>query len=223
MAKTLLLFTAILLTGSLAGSEVLCQLPPPPTSNKKTQVSFVVQMETFKKLGFVINPGVSESDLTELRESPGIEEDPYSILYMNLGRTIQREPWTPLTDRCWDFDVEAVEDHGDYISIMKNMERITRGELKFEELKDHVDLEQEKAWVSFKLRGVQYKWDLVVEDDYADPALFTRIVALTKKVGTKGKYTYFETGGQNAVIGYETPADRLAIIKATGLKIDWLD
>ena len=33
--------------------------------------------------------------------------------------------------------------------LIKNLERITRGELVFENVKDYVDIEEEKAWVSF--------------------------------------------------------------------------
>jgi len=71
--------------------------------------------------------------------------------------------------------------------------------------------------------GKNYKWDLAVDDDWVDTVLFTKVVALTRILKTKGRYTYFNTGGQNALIGYETPENRDAIIKATGLKIEWLD
>jgi hypothetical protein len=128
-----------------------------------------------------------------------------------------------LTNRVWNFDVEAIEDHGAYVEIMKNLERISRGEIRFENLKDFVDIESEKAWVSFTVRGKSYRWDLKVEDDWADPGLFTKLVKLTEELNTRGRYTYFFTGGQDALIGYETPEGRDAIVKATGLKIVWLN
>ena len=61
-------------------------------------------------------------------------------MYITIGQTIEQEPWTPLTDRCWKFDTEAIKDQGSYIDIFKNLERITRGELKFENVKDFVDI-----------------------------------------------------------------------------------
>ena len=198
-------------------------LPPPPSVFEKKRVPFEEQWETFQRLGFTLNRGIDDSTIAALRIDKSIVERPYAILYMELGRTIQREPWTPLTNQVWDFDVEAIEDHGDYVEIMKNLERISRGELKFQNLKDYVDVEAEKAWVSFMLRGRNYKWVLKVDDDWADPALFTKLVELTRTIKTKGQYTYFFTGGQNAVIGFETPEGRDALIKATGLKIVWQD
>ncbi len=198
-------------------------LPPPPRVAKKTPISFEQQWETFRKLGFSLNAGIDNSVVDDLRKDKSIEDKPYASLYMELGGTIQKEPWTPLTDRCWDFDTEAIEDHGAYVEVMKHLERISRGELKFENLKDFVDIEKEKAWVAFSIRGNNYKWDLKVDNDWVDPGLFTKVVGLTRTLRAKGRYTYFNTGGQNAVIGYETPEGRDALIKATGLKIEWLD
>ena len=185
-------------------------------------VSLDTQMDTFRELGFVLNSGTSMSDVDRWDGMEDFEKDPYSLLYSTLGQTIEREPWTPLTDRCWDFDTEAIEDHGAYVEIMNNMERITRGELKFENLKDYVDVEEETAWVSFSIGGGDYKWDLKIDDDWADPELFTKLVVITEKFKTEGRFTYFDTGGQNAVIGYETPENRGALNAATGLEIDWL-
>lgn len=122
----------------------------------------------------------------------------------------------------WDFDTEAIEDHGAYVDILKNMERISRGELKFENLKDYVDVEKGKAWVSFSIKGAKYHWDLKVNDDWVDEQLFSKLASLTLSLKTKGRYTYFYTGGQDALIGYETPESKEAIVKATGLKIVWL-
>lgn len=199
------------------------QPPPPPPTVAKKVVSFEEQMQVFANLGFDLNPGTKVSDVNRWGSKKEFEEPAFVTLYITLGQTVEREPWTPLTNRVWDFDTEAIEDHGAYVEIVKNLERISRGELKFEKLKDYVDLEEGRAWVSFTLLGKNYEWDLKVDDDWADPALFTKIVEITKTLNTKGRYTYFDTGGQNAVIGYETPESREAIIKATGLKIEWLN
>jgi hypothetical protein len=199
------------------------QISAKETKNVKN-VPFEIQLETFRKLGFTLNSGIEISDIDRWgKEKKELENEPYSLLYTTLGQTIEREPWTPLTNRCWDFDTEAIEDHGAYVEIMKNLERITRGEIKFENLKDYVDVEEEKAWVSFTVNKVNYEWNLKVNDDWVDENLFTKVVELTNKLKTKGKYTYFNTGGQDAVIGFETPEKRDEVIKATGLKIEWLN
>lgn len=186
-------------------------------------MSFETQLETFRKLGFALNSGITISDVDRWGGRDEFENEPYSLLYATLGQTIDREPWTPLTNRCWHLDTEAIEDYGAYVEIFENLARISRGELRFVNLKDYVDVEEEKAWVSFSINGDDYKWNLKVDDDWVDETLFTKIVELTNKYKTKGKFTYFNTGGQDLVIGYETPEGRDEITKATGLKIEWLE
>lgn len=195
--------------------------PPPVVENPK--VSLETQLETFRSLGFTLNNGVSMAELETPENRTAFEKKPYSLMYIELGRTIEREPWTPLTDRCWDFDTEAIEDHGSYVEILKNLQRISRGVIKFENLRDYVDVEKQIAWVSFSFKGKQYKWNLKVEDDWVDEQIFSKIVALLRQSNVVGRYTYFDTGGQNAVIGFETPVDLEKLKKATGLKIEWLD
>lgn len=184
--------------------------------------SFEEQLEIFKELGFELNKGTDKSDI-ERWDKQDFLDDPFSLMYMTLGQTIEREPWTPLTDKCWDFDTEAIEDHGSYIDIIKNLERITRDSLKFENVKDYVDIEEGKAWVSFTFENKDYKWNLKVDNDWVDFELFSKIVELTKNSKTKGQYTYFDTGGQNAVIGFETIESLKEIKNKTGLKIVWLN
>ncbi|MBJ2176547.1 hypothetical protein JBL43_20025 [Aureibaculum sp. A20] len=184
--------------------------------------TFEQQLEIFKELGFELNNGTNKSDIERWEKQEFLDE-PFTLMYMTLGQTIEREPWTPLTNKCWDFDTEAIEDHGSYIEIFENLERITRGELKFENVKDYVDIEEGKAWVSFTFSGKDYKWNLEVDDDWVDTDLFSKVVELTEKVKSKGRYTYFDTGGQNAVIGFETEKSLKEIKSKTGLKIEWFE
>lgn len=191
--------------------------------SKKSKPTFEEQLKTFTELGFELNEGVDSSDINRWENGhQEFEDQPYHLMYMTLGQTIEREPWTPITNKCWDFDLEAIEDHGAYIEIMKNISRITNGDLTFENLEDYVDLEKGKAWVSFVCNGDIYKWDLKVDDDWADGELFDKVQALTSKFKTSGKFTFFNTGGQDFVLGYYTQEELEKIKKSTGLDIVWL-
>lgn len=189
----------------------------------KNKPTFQTQLETFKELGFVLNQGVDTSDINRWQGGyKEFEDQPYQLMYQTLGSTIEREPWTPLTNKCWDFDLEAIEDHGAYVEIMKNISRITNGELVFENIQDYIDIEEGKAWVSFNCNGDSYKWDLKVDNDWADGNLFDKVQTLTEKYKTKGKFTFFNTGGQDFVLGYYSPEELEKIRHATGLEIVWL-
>ncbi|HMV09527.1 MAG TPA: hypothetical protein PK325_09835 [Cyclobacteriaceae bacterium] len=185
--------------------------------------TFEEQLETFKHLGFILNPGIDTADIT--RWAGGhkeFEDHPYQLMYQALGSINELEPWISLTNRCWDFDLEAIEDHGAYVYIMENISRITNGDLVFKDIQDYVDIEEGKAWVSFTCNGDNYKWDLRVDDDWTDGELFDKVQALAQKYKTNGKFTFFNTGGQDFVLGYHTPEELEKIRKATGLDIVWL-
>jgi hypothetical protein len=190
---------------------------------RKSNTSFDEQLKTFTELGFKLNEGIDTSDINRWGNGhKEFEDQPYHLMYMTLGQTIEREPWTPITNKCWDFDLEAIEDHGAYVEIMENISRITNEDLMFENIKDYVDLEEGKAWVSFTCNGDNYKWNLKVDDDWADGNLFDKVQDLTVKYKTKGKFTFFNTGGQDFVLGYSTPEELEKIKSATGLDIVWL-
>jgi len=186
----------------------------------KNQPTFDETFEIFQTLDYRLNHGVEKSDVSySYAELSEFGLPPLSMTYQILGLTIEREPWTPITNKCWTFDLEAIEDHGAYIDIMENISRITNGDLIFKDLKDYVDIEAGKAWVSFTCNRDTYKWDLKVDNDWADGDLFDRVQDLAKKYNTQRKFTYFNTGGQDFVLGYSTPDELDKIRKATGLNI----
>lgn len=192
------------------------------TDSKQKEYSFESQMEVFKNLGFKFNKGTSQKDILNMWGREEIEKEPFSLLYISLGAQIEREPWTPITNQAWHFDTEAISDHGDYKNILENIKRISSGELNFQKISDSVDIEKEKAAVSFELNGDKYTWDLKVEDDWVDVALFSKIVELTIMYKTKGKLTYYNTGGQDLVLGWASEEKFEKIKKETGLNIVWL-
>ncbi len=180
------------------------------------------QLKIFKSLGFVLNEGVSDEDVYQMWGSETYKGyNPFTLLYIHLGSTMEKEPWTPITNQVWYFDTEAIEDSGSYVNILKNLERISQGEIKFSNVSDTIDFENEKASVCFDLNGESYKYDLEFDSDWADPRLFTNIVELTKKYETKRKFTYFGIS-QDLVIGYSSEEELMEINKKTQLGITWL-
>ena len=185
--------------------------------------TFQEQIVVFTELGFILNEGIDTSDINRWENGyKEFEDQPYNLMYITFGQTIEKEPWTPITNKCWNFDLEAINGQGDYCKIMKNISRITNGELIFENLQDSIDIENSKAWVSFTCKGDYYKWDLKVDTDWADGSLFDKVQSLTNTYKTKGKFTFYNTGGQGFVLGYYTTEEFEKIKKVTGLDILWL-
>ena len=180
------------------------------------------QLTNLEALGFILNEGIDRSEIIDMAEALHAETSaPYSTLYAVLG-CLSEESGIPFTNQCWDFDTEAIEDHGAYVDIVDNISRITKGELQFENIEDYVDVEEEKAWVSFTCRGDNFKWDLAVDNDWVDGRLFDSMQELAVNYKTKGKFTYYNTGGQDFVLGFHTPEELEKIRNSTGLELVWL-
>jgi hypothetical protein len=194
------------------------------TSGDRSNPSFQEQLDTFLKLGFTLNQGIEISDINRWQGGLKEFEDlPYHLLYQTLGQTIERKPWTPITNDCWNFDLEAITDPGAYVDVMQNISRITKGDLVFENLEDHVNIDLGTAWVSFTCNGDTYRWELKVQDDWADADLFDKVQELAIKYNLRGRFTYFNTGGQDFVLGYHSPEELASIRESTGLDIVWLN
>ena len=179
------------------------------------------QFQLFKDLGFQLNNGTVKTDL-ELSGSDDFLVYPYSHMYTVLARRVDRKPWIPLTNCCWEFQFGNMDEQGDYVKIIQNLERITQGKLAFKNVKDNFDEDKDTCWVSFNYNGIDYKFDLKIEGRYADFELFTKIVELTQKSNITSRYTIFETNDESVVFGFETPDNLKQIKKKTGLKINWL-
>ncbi|MBK7174262.1 MAG: hypothetical protein IPH84_13740, partial [Bacteroidales bacterium] len=125
------------------------------STGKFHKPTFQEQLDTFKELGFNFNQGIDTSDINRWPEGhKEFEDQPYHLMYKTLGQTIERDPWTPITNKCWDFDLEAIDDHGAYVGIMENISRITNGDLVFENLKDYVDIEENNNLVSLHVKVI---------------------------------------------------------------------
>lgn len=187
-------------------------------------ISFQEQFETFQNLGFTLNYGVDTSDINRWQNGhKDFEDRPYSLMYQTLGQTLEREPWTSITDKCWNVDLETIEKNGDYIDIMRHISRITNGELIFDNLQDYIDIEGGKAWISFNCYGDSYKWSLKVDGEWVDIELFDKVQLLAEKYQTKGRLTIFDIDGQDFVLGFYTKKELESIKQRTGLEIGWLE
>lgn len=193
------------------------------TNDNIKKVSFDEQIKVFKNLGIEFNEGASEADIINMWGKDELETEPYSLLYISLGSQVEREPWTPITNQCWHFDTEAIQNEGAYVDIIENLKRVSGGELNFKNITDVVDWDNQSASVSFELNGDKYSWDLKFDNDWVDPNLFSKIVKLTEKYKTVGRFTYYNTGGQDLVIGWSKPEKLDEIKSKTGLEIVWLN
>ncbi len=191
-------------------------------------MDFEQQFQTFIELGYKLNDSISKEDiLKSARESFDFDGDekkifeqkPFERLYYHLGWS-KNYPKQYFTNDCIWYDLEFIDPSTEYIEFMKRMGDVTHGEILFADTKLRVDANNYE-WIDFKVNGHSKSWKLA-KVHYIDDSFFQRFSYLPAELKSKGKYTYFDDGGQQFVIDYATDEEQKTFIERTGLKREWL-
>ncbi|MEY3442883.1 MAG: hypothetical protein RLZZ519_1164 [Bacteroidota bacterium] len=218
----------ILILLLLSGNACSGNHPPKNNSSVNENPSFQQQLDVFEELGYRLNPGIAAQDILNSAKASGeagahpedlFVANPYEDLYYYLGWTKEgtREYFT--NDCIW-YDLEFIDPSEEYITFMQRMGAITHGEIEYSEVRLRVD-ERNYEWIDFVVNGVPKSWELQ-EVGYIDDSFFQRFSYLPAELKTKGRYTYYDNGGQQFVIDYATEDEQRAFIAQTKLKREWL-
>lgn len=159
------------------------------------------KLEALASCGITLRPEFSVGDLLRSWDRAEYEEPGYSMTLVGVGMMQEEPPWKPRSENLWHFDTECIEDHGAYVDIAKRMVELAGGSLPLTDIEDYVDIEEGKAWLSFKLDGKAIKIDCAVEDDWVDSKVFGHFIRLLGKKDPSKIYFYYDLGGQDCIIG----------------------
>ena len=192
----------------------------------RKSVSLEKQLEQLSAIGLTLNSGIEEDQLTTFDDRATLESAPFEGLVEVMGFDIEEEPFTPLCNRLWMCDYERVEDHGAYAEVLQRLELMTSGVLGIENIRDHVDIEEEKGWIEFDFSGQRVHWDFEVDNDWLDPSIFTRYDDLLKSAHAPVRiYSNHTDYGQVAFLAafgivQKKNFDKLSRVKLTPLPRD---
>ena len=190
--------------------------------------SFDEQLHVFNSLGYQFNEGITKEVLfNEMKGNylPGTDiesefkKSSFDLLYYNLGSGHSSPP-VYYTKNCIWYDIEFIDPSSEYIAFMKRMGAISKGEIEFSDIVLRVD-SNNYEWIDFKVNGLSKAWKLA-QVNCIDDSFFQRFSYLPKELNTKGKYTYYDNGGQQFVIDYATENEQTMFIKQTRLNREWL-
>ena len=172
------------------------------------------QLERLAQFGLSLNPGVTLDDLLYSWERQEYEHPPYDAVLFMLGSEVEREPWgRRVCDRVWNFDTECIEDTGDYVKIVQNFCRIALMPDLITDVEDYVNIEQGTAWLRYTVDGVERYYDIVVQDDWADPETVGKIM---QDIEREGNRFYAKDNGQASIWFYLAPATAEQLNRLTG-------
>lgn len=181
------------------------------------------QLAYLKELGYDLNPGITNKHLLTGFARTDYENDPYLMLLATMGSETKIEDgtWVPFSDKVWNFDSECIYVHGDYSKIVHRLLNLTEGSLPITDVKDYVDMDARKAWISFSLDGKEIKWNLSVEDDWVDFDVFTKFEELLASRGDS-KSLIIMPDGQGCLIAYADANTLKKLNELPGLEFEFL-
>jgi hypothetical protein len=175
------------------------------------------KLEVLASCGFRLAEPFTCDDLLKSWSRADCEKPGYDLVLVGLGMTEEQEPWRSHCVSLWHFDTECIEDHGDYKRIAERMAEMAGGSLIIANVQDHVDVENEEAWLSFSCGGKDIKIQCEVQDDWVDPTVFSRFVELLAQSDSSKIYVCYELGGQDCLIGCVT-REELKKLNRKGIK-----
>lgn len=169
------------------------------------------QIEKLSEIGLFLNEGVSINDLLISFSRDEYESNPFDLILFVYGVEIEEEPWGRfICDKAWNFDVEAIEDNGSYVNIVKQFHRISGRSKRIEKLTDLVDIEGSRAELHYEIDGVERTFEPVVDNDWADASVVEAVMNDLKEPG----YDFYpKDNGQASIWFYLSERQALELNK----------
>ena len=201
-------------------------------AHRPTPISLDEQLKVFKSLGYDFADGVTQEMIfrevneinwdSDITAKDFLEQEPFSWLYFFYGHFDPALEGNFYSSQCIWYDLEFFDPaQTAYGTFMYRMGLITHGEIAFTDIKVHLD-DANWEWISFKVNGIAKRWKLEKRGYIADHYI-QRFAYLPTEFNTKGRYTYYDNGGQQFVLDYATEEEQNSFIQKTGLRREWLD
>ena len=170
-------------------------------------------------VGISLRRGTGPEQILVGREK--IEKGGFEVLLIEMGEEpFDLKTFTPLEPFCddvWHFDVEAIEDHGSYVRIAENCRRLAGGDLKFEDIRDYVDIDGKVAWLEVSINGRRDRVDFKVDNDWVDPVIFAKLQEWLGEAGSERRFAV-QGLGQDLLLICKSPEEINRINRKTGLR-----
>ena len=188
------------------------------------KVPLDVQLKEFERLGIKMNEGATIQDLTNCWPRESLEADPYNSLYSAFGFAQEVPPNLYFCNQIWSFDTEGMIEGMEYDTLLKQIGRISGGELQFgyvsAEYKE--DDANPEVTIAFDLNGTRFSWTINPYKDWNSPAFLAELNDFARKQGLKGRLIWNRSWGQDWTLGWHTP-EQISALQRLGVDIVEVD
>ena len=129
------------------------------------------QLDLLAQCGIVPNDGVGPAELLARYSEREYETSPFKLLLSELGADSLEPPGFPLSDSVWHMRAECIAGSGDYVKVARRMAALAGDALPIASVDDEFELRQGIAWLSFTLRGHEFRWPAKIEEGWIDPMI----------------------------------------------------
>jgi len=172
---------------------------------KNERIPFENQLAALDRIGIRLNDGVSPDVLIQEHSKEEYEEQPYYLLLLAMGSEVfdsdGKESYN--SNDIWYLDTECIEDHGDYVRVIKRIADLIQDDVVISDISDYVDIENNEARISFEVNGEFKKYDLAVDDDWLDINVFRIFSELLREHGSQRQF-FYSVVDQSILVGIFT-------------------
>lgn len=180
-------------------------------------VTFEQKLEALAACGLELAKPFTLGNLLDSNCREDYEEPGFEKILFTLGMTEEEAPWRNHCVNLWHFDTECIVDDGSYVRIVERMVEMTQGSLVLENVRDHVDIENDEVWFAYSFQGVNSRVDCKVNDDWVDPGIFIKFVELLYNADPFKVFIYYNPGDQTCILGCVT-RDQLKALNDLGIE-----
>lgn len=185
-------------------------------------MSLYDQLDALAACGISPREGVGPADLLRRQPERDYETSPFKLLLYELGGDSGEPDYEPMSHNVWHMRAECASRGGDYVRVARRMAMLAGGTLPLESVQDEFDLRRGVAWLSFTLRGEEFRWPARIEERWIDPNILSRFASMLDAQETDLRYICLDLGGQDCLLACATQEQFACLRKLTGLAFEWL-
>jgi hypothetical protein len=170
------------------------------------------QIAALANAGLVLAPGRTIEELLQSWSREDYEADPWNLLLFMYGSEVEAEPWgRAFCERGWNFDMECLEQAGDYARVFQQIVRITGGRDLVTNLSDDFSPDAETAAIRYTVMGQARTLRARVDNDWADPEAVEAFVRDLEAAAKGAPRFWAADNGQASVLFFITKAEAAKI------------
>jgi hypothetical protein len=179
-----------------------------PGAWRGPSVPLATQIDALKGAGLALAPGRTIDELLTSWPRAEYESDPYNLLLFMYGVEVEVQPWGRFfCERGWNFDMECLNEAGDYVRAFENILRITGQPRLATRMSDNFNPNAKVCEIRYTMGGRASVLKAKVGDDWADPEAVAAFVRDVETTIGDGRHFWAADNGQASVLFFLTDAE----------------